>query len=109
MFVRVVSGHNARVLAPWQALYLASDDVWAPFAGLDVVGRTGVNLALLFRWGSYTSVSTSGCQWRYGRTCCVPEVDDEPEDDDRERGEVQPVHGVVLECRALRQPMPGTT
>ena len=94
--MRVVSGHDARVLAPWQALYLASDDVWAPFAGLDVVWRTGVDLALLFRWRSHASVSTPGNECGWGLTCCVPEVDDEAEDDDGERDEVQPVDSVML-------------
>ena len=44
----------------------------------------------------YILVLTSGCQCNDGRTCCVPEVDDEAEDDDGERDEVQPVDSVML-------------
>ena len=37
----------------------------------------------------------------YMLTCGTPEVDDEPEDDDGESGEVEPVYRVVL-SRVLR-------
>ena len=40
--------------------------------------------------------SIVGCQCKWERTCCVPEVDDEAEDDDGERDEVQPVDSVML-------------